>query len=133
MSRQKLTEHERQVNKKWSQYLSGAKTRGLTFELTKEEFEGLVTKSCYYCGEPPNPLNGIDRRNNDNGYCRGNVVPCCSICNMSKKVMTEMQWYQFIWRASEYIFRSNNVVPHDQTLEELGVSPPNYPKQKEAK
>lgn len=127
MAKSKLTEHQRKVNQKWNSYTYRARTKGLPFELTRDEFERLLTNVCYYCGSKPNPYNGIDRRNNSHGYTRVNSVSCCSVCNMAKKVMSESHWYSFIWRASEYIFRSGHGVPEDKTVEEIGISTPNYP------
>ena len=29
-------------------------------------------------------FNGIDRKDNNRGYCTDNVVPCCKACNRAK-------------------------------------------------
>lgn len=66
-----------------------AKKRGLAWELDRDFARHLLFCRCYYCGaSPPDPdegyLNGIDRVNNNRGYVRGNIVPCCWICNQMK-------------------------------------------------
>jgi len=66
----------------------------LTFRLTLDEFEKLVSEPCHYCGE--NPGMGIDRVDNRIGYLQSNVVASCSECNFMKRVMLE---HRFINRA----------------------------------
>jgi hypothetical protein len=46
--------------------------------------------------------NGIDRLNNNLGYCISNSVPCCRWCNYSKNNRTE----------SEFLLWVNNVYNH---------------------
>jgi len=50
--------------------------------LTREEYEKLRTKKCYYCsGDLPIAGVGLDRLDNTQGYHLSNVVPCCTNCN----------------------------------------------------
>lgn len=84
-------------------YASGAKKRGLDFNLTIDEFKHFIYSNCYYCGSKPKEsiliassksspnrrprkitYNGIDRVDNAVGYNIGNCVSCCSICNTAK-------------------------------------------------
>jgi hypothetical protein len=83
----------------YKQYRLSARTRGLAWELTDEEFDDLTGRNCRYCGCPPSRVkdhgsyngtftyNGIDRKDNSLGYVIGNVVPCCTICNRAKRDM----------------------------------------------
>ena len=64
-------------------YKKGAKSRGLSFELSKEDFYSITSKPCEYCGDLNN-YNGIDRRDSSEGYILSNCVPCCEICNKMK-------------------------------------------------
>lgn len=67
----------------WSRY--AAKKRNLQWELTDEDYGDLIIKPCEYCGSDLNPSGcGLDRKCNDIGYCKDNVVPCCKICNVVK-------------------------------------------------
>lgn len=68
---------------KFAQYKSGARKRGIAFNLTKEEFMSLWNKPCFYCGTEIATI-GIDRIDSNLCYCIGNIVPCCSICNTMK-------------------------------------------------
>lgn len=49
----------------------------------------LVTQSCYYCGTDSTQIQmGIDRVVNTLPYMKGNLVPCCYICNSMKSNRT---------------------------------------------
>lgn len=85
----------------YKNYKHNAKTRGLEFHLTKEEFLDLIHQPCYLCGRTDlNEIkngqtgrvtyryNGIDRIDNNIGYEIGNVAPCCRDCNRAKSTMS---------------------------------------------
>lgn len=74
---------------RFTRYRAGAKHRGLVFEITQEEAYQLFKGDCHYCGTPPDPLSGIDRVNNDEGYTTNNVVSCCGYCNRMKNKYSE--------------------------------------------
>ena len=42
----------------------------------------IMAMACGYCGK--GGPSGIDRYDNDAGYLVGNLVPCCTVCNMAK-------------------------------------------------
>ena len=68
----------------FSIYKHAAKVRELVFELTFEDFIAWHGKTnCIYCGLFITTI-GIDRIDNNLGYIRSNIVPCCSICNRLK-------------------------------------------------
>lgn len=56
-----------------------ANKRGISVELTLEQYRDLVKGICYYCGRA---LLGngpeIDRQDHNKGYTLDNCVPCCS-------------------------------------------------------
>jgi hypothetical protein len=60
---------------------AGAKSRGIDFALTVEDYADLISKRCHYCNAED---VGIDRVDSDLGYVRTNVVPCCYPCNKAK-------------------------------------------------
>lgn len=70
---------------KFNQYKSNATSRGHVFALPRALFDDLITDRCFYCGAEPDPVNGIDRVDNDKGYLEDNVVSCCRMCNASKR------------------------------------------------
>jgi len=101
-------------NVKYRHYSCGAKKRNIAFELSKEEFFEIVSKKCFYCGLEPHNLkkgfnnhgdftySGIDRIDNKKGYIKGNVVPCCSICNHAKNTMDIVDFYAWVKRIYEF-------------------------------
>lgn len=83
------------LNRHLATYKAGAKSRGLDFLLSKEQFTQLSSNPCHYCGINPEPrkfstsphtfyFNGIDRKNNKMGYTIENCVSCCKMCNFQK-------------------------------------------------
>lgn len=80
----------------YGNYKRNALKKGRCWELTLEQFIGVVTSECYYCKIPPSQeyrkeglrfyalYNGIDRYNNEIGYTVFNSVPCCKFCNLAK-------------------------------------------------
>lgn len=87
-------------NEVYGAYVKGAKIRGYSFELTKEEFAEIIVKPCIYCGDEGTQLRtrksengsfrytGIDRYDNTKGYTKDNCVPCCKVCNRIKTDMS---------------------------------------------
>lgn len=67
-------------------YKLGALSRGYEFSITEEIFEETIKKDCYICGKSVDigHYNGLDRKNNINGYIDYNYESCCSICNFMK-------------------------------------------------
>ena len=87
-------------------YINNAKRKGREFALTREQFEGIVSRNCFYCGAPPKPhtrprcasysMNGIDRMNNLHGYTPENCVPCCTTCNVAKASMGREEFTEWV-------------------------------------
>jgi len=81
---EKVAEYGNSVPGLFSSHKSRAKKRGMSTELTKEEFAALIAAVCYLCGALRGH-NGIDRVDNDiRKYQVGNSKPCCRTCNMGK-------------------------------------------------
>lgn len=84
---------------KYKDYKKKAVKRKREFQITLDEAALLFHEECYYCGVKYNgneednysnnklKLNGIDRKNNDEGYIISNVVSCCNTCNFMKRVL----------------------------------------------
>jgi len=60
-----------------------AKKRGLSWELTVDQYRELISKDCVYCGCSLYWQTGcsLDRIDNAKGYTMDNVLPCCNFCN----------------------------------------------------
>lgn len=98
-------------------YKSSAKKKGKRFSLTYKQFLHLISQNCHYCGIGPSQkwkttttrsfnsnfvYNGIDRKNNDAGYEIENCVPCCELCNNSKKNFSYEKWMEWLNRICLY-------------------------------
>lgn len=65
--------------------------------LTDKQVQDIVTSTCYYCGAQP--INGIDRVENVEGYVLSNVVPCCMYCNKAKLDGSLRTFHEWIIRV----------------------------------
>ncbi len=68
---------------RFRRYKRGAKDRGISFELSFEDFKKLWGMPCYYCKEDIEGI-GVDRVDRRIGYKKNNILPCCSDCNSLK-------------------------------------------------
>lgn len=89
-----------------SSYKSGAKQRGLAWELSDVLFDALIHADCHYCHIAPRLnwrgffSNGIDRKDSTVGYIAENVVPCCCDCNRAKSDMSYDSFFAYIRRLT---------------------------------
>jgi len=95
--REKHKERRSAYRNRWARTTAGrwktAKSRAprldLVFSLTLQQYSNLITKPCHYCAKPIAKSGvGLDRINSNKGYIKGNVVPCCTICNKAKNDLT---------------------------------------------
>lgn len=68
---------------KYTMYKSNAKTRGIPFDLSLDQFVTFWQADCYYCGDQIATI-GIDRVDSSVGYTLANCVSCCWECNRLK-------------------------------------------------
>lgn len=106
---------EASIYRLFSEYKQAAKKRNIIFELSKEQFEEIVKKSCTFCGIKPFQVHqadktcsqewrnisklihsGVDRFDNTKGYTIDNSVPCCKYCNIAKHTMTFEQFKDWL-------------------------------------
>jgi hypothetical protein len=80
----------------WRSRFEARKVKKLVWTITKEDFAALRKLLCVYCdGSLPEVGIGLDRINNNLGYTKNNVVPCCTICNKIKNnILTYDQMIQ---------------------------------------
>jgi len=93
-------------------YKGQAKSRGIAWELTQEQFKKLTESPCYYTGREPSSVftsvgsrerskrglpmtecdkhvyNGIDRLDSNKGYTLDNCVSCCKDANLAKQSLS---------------------------------------------
>lgn len=98
------------------QIKGNAKRRNIEYSLTDEQVKELVIKNCFYCGIEPRQIinqrrssepflyNGLDRKDNNKGYCIDNVITACKKCNFAKGSMPFDEFMDWIKRISKYNF-----------------------------
>ena len=84
-----LNRRKGSITHHWSVLKSGARRRAKVLSISFDMFQALVQRPCRYCGVVAKPIHGIDRIDNDIGYCPGNCAPCCARCNYMKHTHTE--------------------------------------------
>lgn len=116
-------------NRMFKSYVGDANRRGLSFELSIEQFKSIVRNICVYCGRPPAKrnhyktenkkdirtasvkratiyANGIDRIDSNIGYILTNCEPCCTICNKMKLDSNKSDFIKNIHRMSNFLNRN---------------------------
>lgn len=139
---------------KWKQYYSNninnynkykketIEKRKMLFEITREEWDNLLNKSCYLCGYKCKGRIGLDRVDNSiRKYTIENVKPCCGSCNIMKGELSlevlkaKCKKISDIWKSTEYFekiliskYEVKNIVIENSSLQEnktLQVVPEN--------
>src|SRR3990172_1274719 len=90
-ARERMAEHAKTLMGRYGSYKKSAKSRGLEFDLTIEQFKGFWKAHCHYCGDRIETI-GLDRRDSKIGYILGNIVPCCWTCNKAKSAMSDQEF-----------------------------------------
>jgi hypothetical protein len=89
--------YNKSIKGRYRQLKYAAKRSAKGFNINFNEFVQLQSAPCFYCGgELPKNGSGVDRINNTKGYKKGNIRPCCHVCNVAKNDMTETQFYKHI-------------------------------------
>lgn len=116
-----LSEGQAAFNILYGRYKKSAEKRGLSFNLTKEQFRELTNKNCYYCGGTPNQVifkrdangvytyNGIDRVNNEIGYEIENCVSCCKHCNIMKNSFNKDEFKNHIIKIYNHLVKDGEI------------------------
>lgn len=109
-------------NKLFDHYRRAAIGRGLSFEITLDQFVDITKKNCWYCNTEPKQIarnkgnygeyiyNGVDRLDNTVGYILENCVPCCKICNNAKHAMPLYEFYNWVERIFSNIRKDEILV-----------------------
>jgi len=91
----------------YKHYIYDSNNNRRLFELSFEQFEGIVKTPCYYCGIiQEKGFNGIDRMDQTQGYVYKNCVSCCKICNFMKGAVDNITFLQRV----EHILTQNSMI-----------------------
>lgn len=72
----------------------------------------IVISPCHYCGHKPTlekngkttyEINTVDRKYSKEGYVKGNCLPCCVKCNISKMDMPYEDFLQHVEKIFNHI------------------------------
>ena len=105
-------------------YERGARERGYSWELTRDDVRRLISSDCHYCGAAPATTtrqwrgggakflyNGIDRVDNSQSYREGNVLPCCGPCNHHKGTSTYDEFVAYLDRVCAHRSQGRGQAP----------------------
>lgn len=81
-------------------HVRNARIKGLTNELSQDQYIALALSPCMYCGERTT-VNGVDRLDSDFGYVAGNCVTACKVCNYAKGIMSADEFIRMCIRVSQ--------------------------------
>lgn len=98
----KIPKHwSKEFANKYLSYYDRSCDKQTSWGITYEMFETLVTNSvCVYCGTS-NKI-GIDRIDNNKGYTKSNIQPCCGKCNMMKYTHTDKDFISHLQTIINY-------------------------------
>lgn len=87
--------------------MRSARGKGISVELSEEEYKELMVQPCTYCGglDETKGFGGVDRLNSKLGYTEENTVSCCKDCNYMKLCLDPVT---FINRARHFASISTN-------------------------
>lgn len=95
----------------YAKYRQQSLSRGVRFDVSREELGELIRLNCHYCGaEPDNNsrkrfrYNGLDKVKPELGYTSGNLVPACWPCNRAKGSMDAESFLVWLKKTYEYQF-----------------------------
>ena len=103
-----MPEGQAAANECYGNYRGNARRSKRDFELTRDQAFQFFESPCYYCGLPPYgnykgfKFTGIDRIDNSVGYVLSNCLPCCSICNHMKHVLSYDDFLAHVSRIVEH-------------------------------
>jgi len=109
----------RDYNPTFISYLDKCDKRGISFDITQDEFYECIKQNCYLCGKA-NTLthtNGIDRINSDIGYTKSNIHTCCANCNYMKNNYTYKEFMDKCSLIYEHCIKNTNIVIENIVIE----------------
>lgn len=84
-NREKIWLQNAALPNRYARSKSNAKSRGLDWNISLEEYSSFLALPCTYCNKMHDSIGiGLDRLDNAKGYEPNNVVPACGVCNISR-------------------------------------------------
>jgi len=102
--------YDKSLPRRYKKFKAFCKQQKIPTDLTYQGWLSVIEPGiCEYC-EGPLPSNGygLDRMYPNIGYFKNNVVPCCTICNLSKRDTFTYNEFKVMMKAlKEYRGRKN--------------------------
>lgn len=110
----RLKKGEASFNRVFADYKNRAVMKTHEFKLSKQLFRELIVKPCVYCGDSLSNTSktkhcngafkytGLDRVDNNRGYIKDNVEPCCTDCNFAKAGKSKEEFLVWIERLKNF-------------------------------
>jgi hypothetical protein len=100
------------INIIFTKYANRANKKNLSFEIDKMYFDVLINKKCYICGKEKSDThyNGIDRIDNEKGYTKENIAPCCGECNYMKNKYDLNYFIEKLKKIKKKHFEHYNII-----------------------
>lgn len=86
-------------------------------DLTTYELADIIKLPCHYCGTM-DYNRGLDRIHNDMPHIKGNVLPCCAICNFARGDRLTSKEMEILGKSISQILRDRKPcsTPNDPDL-----------------
>lgn len=82
----------------------GGERRGIEWGFDNpEDLREFWDAPCHYCGGEVEQRLGLDRVDSTKGYIPGNVVQCCTTCNMAKSNHSVDEWVAHMKKVLEHL------------------------------
>ncbi len=121
----KFSTSEQNARRAILEYVKGAESRNIDFNLSFDDFCDIIVRPCHYCGDkdtnskqqkgrgrsrpaPPFFYTGIDRVDSNQGYVKENCVPCCAKCNRMKLAEPQDVFLNQVKKIYEHTFLNSN-------------------------
>ncbi len=107
-NRIKRRDYANSVDQRFKRLLHCAAIRNLEVSITIEDYSNMINHDtkCDYCLNKALGVNngyGLDRKDNNKGYTKENLIPCCGKCNREKNKRLTYEEYKAVWNV-----RNNN-------------------------
>ena len=100
--KEQIKQRYKTPRKRFSAYKCDAKRGNKIFEIDLDFATSIFLSNCVYCGQYPNPINGIDRVDSSLGYIKSNCTPCCCVCNQIKMDLSVEEMWNHINKMIEF-------------------------------
>jgi hypothetical protein len=92
--------------KRCSRIRNAGRQRGIKWTFDgphREVLRKFYDAPCHYCGREVEQRLGLDRVDNAKGYVPGNVVQCCTACNLMKASHSVDEWTVHMERVLDHL------------------------------